>query len=882
MKKFIIIDGNAIVHRAFHAIPPMTNKDGVVLNAVYGFTSILLRTIKELQPDYLAVAFDLRAPTFRHQEYKDYKAGRVKQPQELYDQMVLIKDLLRAMQVPVLECEGYEADDIIATVAANNKREELKTIIVTGDMDTLQLVDENTEVQTMKKGVNDIVVYNSKAVLDRYGLKPDQMIDYKALRGDPSDNILGVKGIGEKTATELLRKFGSLEEMYQQQTKWSEKKLSPSVVAKLIEGKKDALFSKHLVTLVPNVPIKYSLSDCESKDFINDQMKEMLAKWEFGSLLKRLDTITSGASLSEVKSTKTAKLKIKEVSTQEDFKEMQGRGSKSKKCAVYLSDDGASGLQAKLFGLALTFDGSLVYYIPARFLEKKGGKLLIDKIIIGHDVKRIQEILERNSWLVGPEFYDLMIMDYLLDPGTRSHEIPALVLRYLNKETPENNQSSLFGADIKILGQTVADLFRVGEILEEELTAKGFLNLYKKIEMPLVTVLADMEKNGIKIDTAYMRELAVSLKQREEKITQEIYKQAGQEFNIASPLQLKEVLFDKLQIPILGIRKGKTGLSTAASELEKMRGLHPIIDLIFKFRELAKLRNTYVDVLPGLVENDQRLHSTFNQAVTATGRLSSANPNLQNIPIKGDLGQEIRKCFVVEKGFKLLSLDYSQIELRIIASLANDLEMIKIFQENRDIHSMTAARINGVALAEVTPVMRSAAKAINFGIIYGMGPHSLAESIGVSFIEAKEFIARYFSVFKEVKKYLDETRVIAHTTGYVETLLGRRRYLPDINSGMPQLRNATERMAVNAPIQGTAADLIKLAMIEIHQLLKDDSLEIKMLLQVHDELVFEVREEKIKKYTEIIRKIMEEVLKLRVPVKVEAKFGDNWGEMNKI
>jgi len=378
-----------------------------------------------------------------------------------------------------------------------------------------------------------------------------------------------------------------------------------------------------------------------------------------------------------------------------------------------------------------------------------------------------------------------------------------------------------------------------------------------------------------------MQELAQSLKKREEKITQEIYKQAGQEFNIASPLQLKEILFDKLQIPVLGIRKGKTGLSTAASELEKMRGLHPIIDLIFEFRELAKLRNTYVDVLPGLVEKDKRLHSTFNQAVTATGRLSSSNPNLQNIPIKGDLGQEIRKCFIAEKGFKLLSLDYSQIELRIIASLANDLEMIKIFQEDRDIHSMTAARVNGVSLAEVTPEMRSAAKAINFGIIYGMGPHSLAESINVSFVEAKEFIVRYFSVFKEVKKYLDETRVLAHTTGYVETLLGRRRYLLDINSGMPQLRNAAERMAVNAPIQGTAADLIKLAMIETQQLLKDDS-DIKMLLQVHDELVFEVKEEKVKKYAEMVRKIMEEVLTLRVPVKVEAEAGDNWGDMIKV
>lgn len=881
MLKFVIIDGNAIVHRAFHAIPPMTNKDGLVLNAVYGFTSILLRTIKELQPDYLAVAFDLKAPTFRHKEYKEYKAGRAKQPQELYDQMALVKELLQAMQVPVLEKEGFEADDIIATVAINNKKEKLTTIIVTGDMDTLQLVDKDTEVYTMKKGVNDIAVYDVKAVQERYGLKPEQMVDYKALRGDPSDNIPGVKGIGEKTAAELIQKFGSVEEIYRQQKKWADKKVSPSVIAKLLAGEKESLFSKHLVKLVSDVPVAYSLKDCEAKDFVNDKMKGLLAKWEFGSLLRRLEGFSEGVLPAQIKTAKVVKTKITEIKTEKDFQEMVKVGAKAKRCAIYLSDDGAGGLKAKLFGLVTTFDGATIYYLPYSVLEKNSPDFLQDKILIVHDAKRTQEVLERFGWQLENEFFDLMIMDYLLDPGTRSHEISALILRYLNKDTTENNQSSLFGADTKVLGQTVADLFAIEQILEEQLAAKGFLNLYKKIEMPLVPVLAEMEKNGIRIDVSYMQELAESLKKREAQITKEIYKHAGQEFNIASPQQLKEILFDKLQIPVLGIRKGKTGLSTAASELEKMRGLHPIIDLVFEFRELAKLRNTYVDVLPGLVDKDGRLHTTFNQAVTATGRLSSSNPNLQNIPIKGDLGQEIRKCFVAGKGYKLLSLDYSQIELRVIASLANDPEMIKIFQEGRDIHAMTAARVNGVTLTEVTPEMRSAAKAINFGIIYGMGPHSLAESIGVSFIEAKEFIARYFSVFKEVKRYLDETRALAHSTGYVETLLGRRRYLPEINSGMPQLRNSAERMAINAPIQGTAADLIKLAMIETQELLKKER-EIKMLLQVHDELVFEVKENRIQQHAATVRGIMEGVLKLRVPVKVEAEFGDNWGEMREI
>ena len=381
MSKFIIIDGNAIIHRAFHAIPPMTNKDGLVLNAVYGFTSILLRTIKELQPDYLAVAWDLKAPTFRHKEYKEYKAGRVKQPQELYDQMVLVKELLTAMQIPVLECEGFEADDIIATVATNNKKEKVKTIIVTGDMDTLQLVDKDTEVYTMKKGVNDIAVYDVLAVQERYGLGPEQMVDYKALRGDPSDNIPGVKGIGEKTASELIQKFGSVEKMYQQQKKWEEKGVSHAVVAKLAAGQKEALFSKHLVTLVADVPVKYALKDCEAKDFINEKMRELLAKWEFGSLLKRLNGFTEGTDVKvQEKTTKTGKIKIVEIKTKEDLKELENAGKKAKRCAIYISDDGAGGRVAKLFGLVLTFDGTTVYYLSAslfnhpRSEERRVGK----------------------------------------------------------------------------------------------------------------------------------------------------------------------------------------------------------------------------------------------------------------------------------------------------------------------------------------------------------------------------------------------------------------------------------------------------------------------------------------------------------------------------
>ncbi|MBI5222323.1 MAG: DNA polymerase I [Candidatus Magasanikbacteria bacterium] len=872
MPRFIIIDGNAIVHRAFHAIPPLLNKKGLILNAVYGFTSILLRAIKELKPDYAAVAFDLKAPTFRHKEYKDYKAKRIKQPQELYDQMVLVKDLLRAMQIPIFEKEGFEADDIIATLAVKNKGENL---IVTGDMDTLQLVNDKTKIYTMKKGVNDIVVYDAAAVQERYGLKPEQMIDYKALRGDPSDNILGVKGIGEKTAGELIKKFGSLEKIYEKIDKLKDLGISPSIIDKLKTGKKDALFSKRLVTLIKDAPIDFKLEDCELKDYNNPVMRELLAEWEFGSLLKRLDGV-NGGSEGVKKKPDEKKQKIIEIKKATELAELNKKIKKVGKAAIYLSDDGQAGLKAKLFGVFLTGDGEKIYHVPVNF----ACDLILPTQIIGHDLKRNSEILKRYDIELSGQLRDVMVMDYLLDPGMRSHDLRALALRYLAQELPDGEQTSLFGADLKILGQKAVCLWQIGEKLETELTDKGLINLYEKIEAPLILVLARMEEAGIKVDVEHLKKLSQKLSKTEQTVSKKIFELAGQEFNIASPQQLKEILFDKLKIPVMGIRKGKTGLSTAASELEKMRGLHPIIDLISEYREIAKLQNTYVDVLPNLLdEKTQRVHTTFNQAITATGRLSSSEPNIQNIPIRGDLGKEIRQCFVADKGFKLVSADYSQIELRVVASLANDKEMVEIFKKGEDIHKMTAAKINGVEPEQVTPEMRQAAKAINFGIIYGMGPHSLAESTGVSFVEAKDFIAKYFEIFKDVKKFLDETKALAHSLGYVETLLGRRRYLPEINSGIPMLRSSAERMAINAPVQGTSADLIKTAMIEVDKLLAekyDDSA--RLLLQVHDELVLEVKDELVEQVSVEVKEIMENVIKLRVPVRVDTEIGESWGK----
>ncbi|HBV57941.1 MAG TPA: DNA polymerase I, partial [Candidatus Magasanikbacteria bacterium] len=670
--------------------------------------------------------------------------------------MVQVKDLLRAMKISVFEKEGFEADDIIATLATQNQGENL---IVTGDMDTLQLVNDKTKIYTMKKGVNDIVVYDIAAVMERYGLKPEQMIDYKALRGDPSDNILGVKGIGEKTAGELIKKFGSLENVYGKIDELKESGISSSVVEKLKAGKKDAFFSKHLVTLVKDVSIDFKLTDCELKDYNNPATRELLVEWEFGSLLKRLDNVDGNIEM-ENKKVEKKKLEIIEIKNASELEELNKKIKKTGKAVIYLSDDGQSGLKAKLFGLLVTYDGEKIYNVSTNFARD----LILPTQIIGHDLKRVSEILKRHNVELAGQLHDVMIMDYVLDPGTRSHDLRALALRYLEQELPDGEQASLFGADLAGLGQKVVCFWQIGEKLIVELEQKGFLNLYEKIEAPLIPVLARMEEAGIKVDVEHLEKLSQKLSKIEKTVSKKIFEMSGQEFNIASPQQLKEILFEKLKIPVMGIRKGKTGLSTAASELEKMRGLHPIIDLISEYREIAKLQNTYVDVLPNLLdEKTQRVHTTFNQAVTATGRLSSSEPNIQNIPIRGDLGKEIRQCFVAAKGFKLVSADYSQIELRVVASLSNDQEMIDIFKNNADIHVMTAAKINGVEPDKVTPEMRQAAKAINFGIIYGMGPHSLAESTGVSFAEARDFIAKYFEVFKDVKKFLNETKALAHS-----------------------------------------------------------------------------------------------------------------------
>ncbi|MFA5075920.1 MAG: DNA polymerase I [Patescibacteria group bacterium] len=932
--KLIVIDGNALIHRAFHALPPLTSKDGMLVNAVYGFALILLKIYKDLKPDYVVLTLDKGKKTFRHQEYTEYKATRQKQPDELYAQIPVVEQLARAFNIPIYKEDNYEADDLIGTICRQTDG-QVENIIVTGDMDTLQLINDDTAVFTLKKGINDTVIYDAAAVKERYGLAPAQMVDYKGLRGDPSDNLPGVKGVGEKTATELLQQFGTLENLYQEikKTKKQENKkarkqegeeIKPRIKELLLEHEKDALLSKHLATIVTDAPIKFNLQEAAVRGFDNQAVFMLFQHLGFKSLLNRLPELSGKqqqkqGDLFAVGRGQGSALPVQESGARSDFKMPKGyhlvddaKSLKSflvelKKQAVIAIDTETTGLntlEAKLVGIGFSWRAGEGWYLaighrlPAIGDEIK--KILEDKNVqkIGHNLKYDLEILQQAGIDVQGVYFDTMIASYLLNSGSRAHDLDTLAFTELGHEMiPIESLIGPKGKDQLTLDQVPVErvaeyccedadyTYQLYQKLSNEVERKNILGLMEKIEMPLIPILVQMELTGVKIDPKFLAKLDARIEKERLIADQKIHQLAGTDFNIDSPLQLKEVLFDKLKISTGGLKKLKTGISTAAAELEKLRGRHEIIDYISQHRELAKLQSTYTQALPDLVDSiTGRVHTSFNQTVTSTGRLSSSEPNLQNIPIRTELGGQIRRAFVAEKGYQILAADYSQIELRIVASLAEDKKMLEIFQNNEDIHTATAAEINGVKLSEVTKEMRRNAKEVNFGVLYGMGAYGLAWRTGISREQAQEFITKYFSAFSGVEQFIRETLASAREHGYVETLFGRVRYLPEISSGLAQVRNAAERMAINAPIQGTAADLIKLAMIQVDQKLKQEFQpdEVKMVLQVHDELVFEVKNSVVKKAARLIQETMENVYKLRVPIEVKIEVGDNWGETKEI
>lgn len=892
--KFVIIDGNAIIHRAYHALPPLTTKDGRMVNAVYGFASMMLKVLHNLKPTHLAVSFDVAGKTFRHVEYDKYKATRVKADQELYDQIPLVHELVHAFGFPIYTKEGYEADDVIGTVVEMfkaDKKKDKELFIVTGDMDTLQLVDGFVKVYTLRKGMSDVVIYDHDGVVEKYGFGPERVIDYKALRGDSSDNIPGVPGIGEKTATKLIQKYGGIEDIYKQLRDSGSalrKEMKEGVIKKLEAGEDSAKMSYRLGKIDCHVPdLAIDLAACEIKPFDRDQLLKLFQEFEFTSLLKRVPGFAEEVN-EDKKTIKTKKVKkttanCERISDKKGVKELEELITKE---AVFVAKGilNSPDILVKDFGGLIFWVGGKGFFLPKDLMKETVNIFSNPKNeLIGYDLKQ----LIKTTRVLGVEIqnllFDIMIASYLLSPGSRNNSLESIVLKELGEEVKDSgNQGGLFGLEPINEVETLEKIGRAAQKLRPELKSIDDYGLFQKVEMPLVGVLGEMELNGIALDLGLLKKLSKEVAEEIKKLQEKIYELAGQEFNVSSPLQLREILFDKLALPTDGVKKGKTGLSTSAEELEKLRPLHPIISEIENYRETSKLQNTYIDVLPTLVNpKTGRLHTTFNQAVTATGRLSSSDPNLQNIPIRTPAGRKIRCAFIAEPGNILLSADYSQIELRIVASLAEDQKMMEIFAKDEDIHRATAAAINNISLDKVTKDMRRAAKEVNFGVLYGMGAYGLSWRADIPQWQAKEVIDKYFSEFNGVKKYLEHTLEFTRKEGYCETLFGRRRYIPELKSQNFQLRNAAERMAINHPIQGTAADLMKMAMVAVRESLKDNK-EIRTLLQVHDELVFEVKIGKEKELARQIKKVMESVATLRVPVKVEVKAGSNWEEMEEI
>ena len=897
----LLVDGNALIHRGFHAIPHLSTKTGEPTNGVYGFALLLLRAIKELSPRYVAVAFDLPGPTFRDELYKEYKAGRVKAPDELYAQIPRAQDLVKAMNVPVFTLEGYEADDVIGTLVRRAEEKNLNSVILTGDMDALQLVNGSVKVFAPKMGLSDPVIYGSAEVEKRYGLVPKQLIDFKALRGDPSDNIPGVPGVGEKTATDLLKKFGTLEKIYEYVEGQGADKIKERTVKLLREGKDLAALSKKLGTIVTNLPIKLDLRAAELADYDSSKVVKIFQDLEFRSLIDKLPQPkqNSFAESAPASAPKVKKTNYELVDSKAKYLKLVEQLNGQTELAIDTETTSLHPIEAELLGLGLGWQEGRAFYVLTNLIGPELKSILADPKVtkIGHNIKYDFLVLRQAGINLTGRFFDTMIAAYLLNPGARNFDLDTLtfnefgfrkipITALIGEKKNEINMREVDpGRVAEYCGEDVDYTWRLKQKLEIGLAEKHLEKVFNDIEMPLIPVLADMEHFGIKIDVSLLQKLSQEAETETAKLRRKIYKLAGEEFNIGSPLQLKKILFEKLEIPSDELRKGKTGLSTAATELEKLRGLHPIVDLIFEWRELTKLQNTYLDALPALVfEKTSRVHTSFNQTIAATGRLSSSDPNLQNIPIRTEFGRKIRQAFVAEKGFKLVSLDYSQIELRLAAHLSQDPKMIEVFKSGGDIHTVTAQEIFGVTNPrDVTQEMRRSAKTINFGVLYGLSAYGLKNRIpGVSQGRAEDFINRYFETYKQLARYLEAVIAEARQTGYVRNELGRLRYLPEINSSQFQVRSGAERAAINMPFQSMNADIIKMAMNKLAAENLTSRKDCRLLLQVHDELVFEIAAASVQTYTHEILKIMQNIYSLRVPLVVEAKAGENWEEMEKI
>ena len=902
MKKplLVLFDGNALVHRAYHALPPLTvSKTGEMVGAVYGFALILLKTISELKPSHYAIAFDKKAPTFRHQMFDQYKAQRPPTPDELVNQLGRVRQLVEAFSIPIFELDGYEADDVLGTLSQQASRQGIDSIIVTGDADAMQLVSPKVKVFTPRRTFGDTVLYDEAAVSQKYGIKPEHIADLKGLKGDPSDNIPGVPGIGEKTAVRLIQQFGTMEEIYAH----IDEVTPPKLQALLRENEAIARQSKELATIVTQTPVTLNLDDCQISHYDRHQVAELFRELEFASLLPKLPEVEAPQSPLQVKTKPTLKQAYHIINTTLAFDELLNRLSAAKSFAFDLETTSVNVMLAQLVGISISPAPGEAYYIPVGHVGwEQVEQLPLKQVINGlkprledatlaklaHNGKYDMTVLAEYGVNVNNLTFDTMLAAYLL--GEKSLGLKALAFSKLGIEmTPI---SALIGSGAKQLSMSQVEVNQaadyscadadmtgqLAELLSPELHQQGLWQLFSEVEMPLVPVLVSVERNGVALDIELMRQMSHRLGEQLLKLETEIYDSVGHHFNINSPQQLSFILFEELKLP--PARKTKGGYSTGASVLEELRGVHPIIEFILDYRQLAKLKSTYIDALPGLINpKTGRVHTSFNQTRTATGRLSSSEPNLQNIPVRGEAGREVRQAFIAPHGSCLLAGDYSQIDLRALAHLSQDSSLLNAFHRDEDIHTATAAQLFGVDASQATPDMRRLAKTVNFGVIYGMSDYGLEQATELSREEAAQFITSYFEKYPGVKQYLESTKQQARELGYVQTLLGRKRFIPEINSPNRQVREAAERMAINMPVQGTSADIIKVAMINLYREMDKRQLKSKLLLQVHDELVFEVPQEELETMRQLVPQVMSAALALSVPLKVDIKTGNNWGEM---
>ncbi|MDK9709802.1 DNA polymerase I [Acidaminobacter sp.] len=887
MKKIMIIDGNSLLNRAFFALPPLTNKDGVPTNAIHGFLSMIYKMFETYEPEYMTVAFDLKGPTFRHIAYDQYKGTRKGMPEELRVQVPILKEILDALNIHRMELEGFEADDLIGTVSKRCGERGLKVLIVTGDKDALQLVDDQIEVLITKKGISQIETYDADAILKEYSLTPLQLIDFKGLSGDTSDNIPGIPGVGPKTAIKLLETYKSVEAVVQNFEDIENKRLRGLVETYANQ----ALMSKSLARIETNVPLEFEVDEFALREPKLEAARALFSLYELKSLMGRLKTESD-----HVDSASPA-MDSEDVSWIEDstaLRDLMDEAARSGQAAIY-------SLIEKIHVRDLRFRGvGVALKDRACFIPEEEGKNLASEFLMtmgprgdiekwSYDLKREYLLSYQLDYVLENGCMDIAIARYLIDPSRTNERLSAMAFERLKMNIPDDE--SVFGKGAKSVALFEVELHQAAKLaqsnaraifdlavqMREEISSENMTQLFHEVEMPLVEVLASMEYEGFNVDLKEIEDMDLLITAKLGQLEAEIYELAGGPFNIQSPKQLGEILFDRLGLPTQ--KKTKTGYSTSHDVLEKLEKHHPIIALIMEYRTYSKLKSTYIDGLRQVINPETgRIHSSLNQTVAITGRLSSTEPNLQNIPVRLPLGRRLRKVFLPSADHILVDADYSQIELRILAHFAKDAQLIHAFKNNLDIHTQTAAQVFDLKPEEVTSLERSRAKEVNFGIVYGMSDYGLSENLGITRKEARLYIDQYFAKYPNVKKYLDETIEQCRTHGYVTTILNRKRYIPDIHSKNFNLRSFAERTAMNTPIQGSAADIIKIAMVKVYQDLKKGGYKSRLILQVHDELLIDCVPEELEAVKALLKSDMESAVQLEVPIEVDMNSGSNWYE----